>query len=267
MGLNPAPSDYSSGIPNVVTYLVVEDTVDSGNTPVQRTIYGLDYRGVALRRVAIDNPLASSLNTVCTSQTYNNPGKVLEQRSSSVHSLVVSNALVTQFLNPLNPSDSTWTNDLATMEPSQGLIHAFEYDTDGNRTSTKLKVGSGGTAYFVSASDFNSNRQETATYIYPTQTANRAASDRVTTTFTYTYWDTEQKVIKTKTTMQQAVPVTQNGSGISAVTNEYYDESGRLRWSRDALGVVTYYGYQPENGLQNVIVKDVNTSSLPSEVL
>ena len=115
--------------------------------------------------------------------------------------------------------------------------------------------------------DYNAQGHVVADYAYPAQTTNRDSSDRITTIFSYTYWeDNFKKSIKTETVTNQSVPVTQNGNGVSAITQKYYDSYGNLRWSRDALGVVMYYGYHPITLQRTLTVRDVNTGSLPAIV-
>jgi YD repeat-containing protein len=250
--------------PNVVVYLTVIDAKDSNGNPLYRTIHALNNDGHELRRANIENPNATTLNVVCTSKKLNSLGEVIEERPAEAHALVNSNALLTQFLNPYN--GSSWANDTVTLEQSKGIIYITEYDSVTNKKSgSKVIIGSSGTGYYINATDYNTEGQVSAEYIYPTQTTNREASDRVTTTFSYTYWENNFKqAIKTKTETKQAVPTTQNGSGVSPVTQTYYDSYGKIHWTRDPIGVVTYYGYHPISTQQTLIVRDVDTSSLPA---
>ncbi|MCL2711149.1 MAG: hypothetical protein FWE95_09745, partial [Planctomycetaceae bacterium] len=251
--------------PNVVVYMTIEDTQDAGGTKLYRTIYGLNNKGVELRRVVIEDPMAATLNTVCTSKKFNAQSLVVENRSAESHSLVTTNALIAQFLNPLNPSTGSWANDTATLESSKGKILLTEYDSvHGKPSALRTKLGAGGMSYYLQAADYNASGKITADYVYPTQTTNRAATDRVAATYAYTYWDTAQRVIKTQTTTGPTVPTAQNGPNTAPVSKIYYDEKGNLRWSINSLGVVTYYGYDAYHNKQTLTVRDVNTATLPA---
>ncbi|MDR0610013.1 MAG: hypothetical protein LBG58_07885, partial [Planctomycetaceae bacterium] len=264
MTLNSIPSGNTSGDPNIVVYLTIEDTKNSSGTPVKRTISGLNWQGVELRKAVIENPNLATLNAVCVSKKLNAYGKVLEERSSESHALVDTNAELKQFLNPYN--GSSWSNDSATLESSKGIVKIAEYnDTLQKVTAYRVKIGSNGTAYYAGAADYNAQGHVVADYAYPTQTTNRDSSDRITTIFSYTYWeDNFKKSIKTETATKQPVPVTQNGSGVSSITHKYYDSYGNLRWTRDALGVVAYSAYHPVTLQRTLTVRDVDTGSLPA---
>ncbi|MDR0608960.1 MAG: hypothetical protein LBG58_02525, partial [Planctomycetaceae bacterium] len=262
MTLNTVPSNDDAGNPNIVVYLTIEDTLDSADTPLYRTIYGMNWHGIELRRAVIKNPTMSTLDIVCTSRTLNEKGKIIEERSAEAHTLVNTNVLLKQFLNPYN--GNSWANDTATLEQSKGIIYITEHDSVTNKKSgSKVKIGSGGIAYYTLATDYDSQGHVAAHYVYPTQTTNREASDRVTTSYSYTYWeDNFKQSIKIRTDTSQAVPVAQNGTGVTAVTQTYYDSYENLRWTRNALGVVTYYGYHPVTLQRSLTVRDVNTASL-----
>jgi RHS repeat-associated protein len=256
--------NVGSTSPNAVTTLVVEDSQDSRGTPYMRTIYALNSSGVRLRKIDIENPTAPTLNTVATSKTLTSRRKTFEERPEDAHLLIRSDAQIKQFLNPFDPSGNSWANDTATLEPNRGVISVFEYDAQNNQTATKRKVGSAGTTYYVSATDYNDRRDIVAEYIYPTKSTVRDALDRFTTRFEYTYWDTGQKAVKTKKTIRQAIPESQNGTGTVSVTDEYFDESGNRRWGRDTLGMVTYYGVHPTSGRRTLTIRDVDTNSPPT---
>jgi hypothetical protein len=205
--------------PNAVTNLIVEDSQDSSGTPYQRTIYALNSRGVELRQINIENPVAQTLSTYATSTILTDKRKVLEERVEDSHLLIQSNALVKQFLNPYDPSNSSWANDTATLEPNRGVIDVFEYDAKNNQTASKRKSGASGTAYYVSATDFDDKRHPVAEHRYPSKTASRDIAERSTTRFEYSFWDAKQKVIKIRKTIRPAIPETQNGTGETAVTD------------------------------------------------
>ena len=263
MTLGNVPATSVNADPNVAHYLTVVDTRDSVGNPLKRTITAMNWRGIELREAVIENPNAATLNVVCTSKILDDEGKVIEERPEEAHSLITTNAQLKEFLNPY--VNGSWANDLATVAPSKGIIKITEYDpVSRKKTGSLVKIGSGGTAYYISATDYNAQGQVVAEHIYPTQTTDRDAADRVTAAYAYTYWeDNFKNAIKTKTETQQAVPVSQNGTDIVAVTQTFYDMYGKVRWTRDPLGVVAYYGYHPFSMQSALVVRDVDTSALP----
>jgi len=263
------PDEGEQGDPNIVVYLTVEDTKTASEIFVKRTVYAMNWQGVELRRAVIENPNVAKLNVVCTSKILNANGMVVENRSADAHALVTNSSALTQFLNPYNGSN--WTNDQATLEQSKGMISITEYDATVKKPSGfKVKIGSSGPAYYVNATDYNAQGHVLAQYAYPTQTTDRDDDlNRVkTTSFMYiSLWeDNFKKAIKTEMVLTALVPTSQNGPNLAAYTQNYYDSYGKLRWTRDPLGVVTYYGYHPTTMQLTLNVRDVNTSSLPSSI-
>jgi len=266
---NPENSNTASHRQNLVSYIVIEDTLDSEGKAQYRTVYSLNSRGQELRKIDIENPTLPKLVTYATSTKRNQAGQIVETCSSEVHALIDTDNLVARFLHPYDTVSKSWANDTDTMEQSRGRIDLYEYDTETppKQTGIRRKIGSRGEAYYVSATDYNASGHVTAEYIYPTRTTNRNATDRVATKYEYTYRDQESKIIKTRKEVRQAIPESQNGSGLPAITQDYYDTEGRLRWSMDALGVVTYYGYHPVQSLMTITVRDVDTANLPAVII
>ena len=103
----------------------------------------------------------------------------------------------------------------------------------------------------------------TASYVYPTATTTKTDASRVQTQYAYTYW-TGTDVVKTVTTTSASVSSGENGSGSATSEVAYYDEVGRLRWTKDAAGYVTYYAYHPTNGDLAYTLRNADPTSLPS---
>jgi hypothetical protein len=67
-----------------------------------------------------------------------------------------------------------------------GLIRVYEYNDDGDRSGVRVKQGSSGTSYYVSAADYyggaNIYRKHlpTCQYSYPQATTDRSAASRIT---------------------------------------------------------------------------------------
>ncbi len=269
----------SSADQNGVTRIIVEDTTDSAGNPMYRTVYGTQgdvgdgaSGGRMLRRAFIQSPI-SSPTYWCESWTFATstgsttlPYRLAEQRYPSAHTTVTTASSLRNFLNPYN--GSSWANDSATLNTSTGKIEVHSYNSAGFRTDSKVKNGSSGTAYYVSAADYGDGTNATllmATYDYPTQTTTRSSG--IQTSYSYTFYDSStHQQIKTKTTTLPAVPTTQNGSNVATTTSEYYDNIGRLRWTQDGEGYVNYYAYHPVMGTLAYTAVDVDPSSVSSDI-
>ncbi len=261
--------------PTEVVRIVVEDTEDGASPRVARyrRIWGLNFRSVALREVFIEDP--SSLTRVWgTSKILDSDMRLVERRLPSAHvSQLGSNTNLKKFFNP---TISGYDSD--TVSSSTGVVYYYEYDTahgDGNHvTGTLVRKGAGsGSRYYVDATDWGKGAtgQPTflpiARYSYAKQVASRSDSSRAATNYTYTFWDGGETAIKTAAVQLPVVPTSQNGSGTySPSSTTYFDEEGRVRWQKDGEGYVNYYSYHPTFGGVALAVRDVNTSSLPSDI-
>ncbi|MFN8710617.1 MAG: RHS repeat-associated core domain-containing protein, partial [Planctomyces sp.] len=130
--------------------------------------------------------------------------------------------------------------------------------------------------YYVGAWDFGDGDGDSAgsdhtdgtllvaEYAYPTQTTTRA--DGKKTQYSYTFWDTSDREIKTRTTTLPVIPTTQNGSGVATTIAEFFDNLGRLRWTQDGEGYINYYSYNPVTGGTGYMAIDVNPASAGSDI-
>ena len=248
--------------PTDVVRLIVEDATDSSGAELRRTIRGSNDNSNTLREVVIEDPTAGTLTAWCNSSLINSDLRVTEQRGPSAHTVVDSDSEVAKFLDP-----TTSTNDADTLNGSDGVITVYEYNGDDRINGARVKKGSSGTSYYVSAADYGDGSTTpshlvTATYTYPTQTTTRASG--VQTTIAYTFWDTNKNQIKKATVTLPSIASGQNGPGTSAVSEQYFDKKGRLRWTKDALGYVNYYSYHPDTGGLAYKAIDVDPSSMPS---
>ncbi|MFO0425215.1 MAG: RHS repeat domain-containing protein, partial [Planctomyces sp.] len=140
----------------------------------------------------------------------------------------------------------------------------------------KVKKGRTGTEYYVGAWDFGDGDGDSAgsdhtdgtllvaEYAYPTQATTR--SDGKKTQYSYTFWDTSDREIKTRTTTLPVIPTTQNGSGVATTIAEFFDNLGRLRWTQDGEGYINYYSYNPVTGGVAYSAIDVNPASAGSDI-
>jgi len=258
--------------------LMIQDT-EAGGAPVRRTLSLADAHSRLIRKVVIEDPASPKYwceswifedNTIsaATADVFKQ-NTILEHRMPSSHAPEVATAAdLRLFLRP-----EVSSNDGDTLSSSEGLIYGYEYDGMGHESAALVKQGSGGTFHLTSAQDYGDGSTNSpkdyvvARYRYPTKqvSANRANGD--VTNYAYTFWGSDNLQVKTKTTTYPAVSTSQNGSGQASVKKEYFDERGKLRWRRDANGHVNYYSYAPGSGKTALLVKDVDTSSLGTEIV
>ena len=252
--------------PNDVIRLVVEDTVDANGAGVSRTVSGVSDGGQQLRQALILDPVGTP-KFWCTSSKLSNStttelNRLYEYRSPAAHNVTVST--IANFLDP-----STGSNDANTLNQNDGMIQVYEYDGDGMLTATKVKQGSSGTAYYVWSQAFyggsNVNRKYLVThdYQYPQQTTSINDASRIDTQHSYTFWSGTD-TIQTITTTLPSVSTSENGSGTATVETQYFDNVGRLRWTKDGEGYVTYYSYHPKFGGAVYTIADADPNSLPA---
>lgn len=219
--------------------------------------------------------------------------RVAEYRLPSAYN-VTTNAHLRAFLDPYddpNSSDGSdgspdnWANDRSVLRQSDGLIYVYDYNDEGLRDEVKVKRGIGtsmapGVEYYLSSTDWGGGStgipadREIATYAYPSKVTSRTDGSRIQTKYEYDFWDTSTKRrLKKVVTKRPAVVTTENGatsgssdpdSATEIVSEEYYDEVGRLRWAKDGEGYVNYYSYHPSTGALAYTALDVSPGSLPA---
>ena len=249
-----------------VVHIIVEDTTaNSGSDKVCRQIFGLNPDGILLRHILIEDPASPSY--WCKSVTVGTSGvetnQPQERRMPSAHTAVDSKAEFAKFLDPAASS-----NDDDTLSTDAGLIYVYEHNADGRVTGTRIKKGrSDQTATYVSATNYgagSAKHMTVATYVYdgvPTTTR----TSGVKTEYAYDYRGAYD--VATATTILPQVTTAQNGSNLTQVaTQQWYDSKGRLRWTQDAEGTVTYYSYHPDMDVMTYMMVDVDTDDLPAEI-
>src|SRR4030042_2343638 len=176
--------DHGEPDSNETVSLVVEDTINADSGGVRRKVYGLNSSGRMLREAVITDPNGSP-QYWCRSWKYvadtgAKLNRVEQERTPAAHNVTAST--LDEFLDPSNIG--TFTNDTSTLNSSAGLIRVYEYNDDGNRSAERLKQGSSGTSYYVSATDYyggsNIYRKHlpTARDSYPQSTPTRSAPPR-----------------------------------------------------------------------------------------
>lgn len=262
---------------NEVVRIVIEDTEDADGVAQYRRVYGFNDTGRMLREVFIEDPTGTP-SYWCKSSVMDSSGKehrVSEDRMPSAHAVTTAANLRT-FLDPYDSEGNSWSNDTNTLNTSEGLINVYTYSSEGMRTDHKVKKGSSGTAYYVWAADYGDGDGDstgadyddktliTAEYSYQTQTTSRASGNK--TSYSYTFWDSNDREIKKITTTLPVIPSSQNGSGIAISTEQYFDNLGRLRWRKDGEGFIDYYSYNPSIGEKAYVAQDVDPVSPGTDV-
>ena len=263
-----------------VRYVTVQDTTatSDGGPPddikVRRTVYGLNYGLKLTRKLIIEQPTSPVyfgyswlIDDVKQSPDIPRRGMPIEERMPSAHEVDTAQDVI-DFFNP-----ATGSNDADTLADS-GLIYVYETNDDGHRTGTLVKDGKNGTPYYTSATDWGDSTNDqpghlpVATYRYSEKkdqtSGQREQGDK--TTYSYTFWDTADTQIKTKTTTYPVVTTAENGSGVATTEKQYFDQRGRVRWEVDGNGYVSYHSYDPDTGLLAYTVRDVDTATLSSEI-
>ena len=238
---------------NEVVRLVIEDIIDESDSAYARRIYGLNRGGRILREAFIEDPVGTGTKYWCQSwtidTTYPEMHLVAEERSAKAHDTIDSDSDLEKFLDPFDPFDgmSPWSNDQDTLNNSSGVILVHAYDSDGNRTETKIKEGENGTANYLAAWEYNAGSSDfkkhllTKQYEYPSKTTTKTSGEATSYTYTFGTGDELQQIKQTLPTISSG----QNGSGTATEILEYYDSDELLRWLKDGEGVVTEV--DPEN--------------------
>lgn len=266
---------------NEVKYIVVEDIADGAGTALNRNVYGLNGEGHELREAFVDNPAAGTPKYWCqstilmpTSQwTGALPKRYLitEFRPPSAHSVTSSN--IDEFLDPYDDTGAgSWANDTAVLKTASdttaGPITLSEYNAEGRLTALKVKRGcDDSTADFLSGYEYGNGTSvpssyQTEAYMYPSQTTTKTNGSKWTTD--YEFWDTNKTQLRKKTTTWPIIPTSENGSGVAATDEEYFDKAGRLRWIKSAEGHISYISYHAVTGIRGYIARDVDPTSLPT---
>ncbi len=98
--------------------------------------------------------------------------------------------------------------------------------------------------------------------VYPSADteSSSSAEEKITTSYAYEWYDSPAR-IKQRTTTFPAIPVEQNGNGVSATAKEYYDTDGNLTWQMNQLGIVDRYEYNDE---QLVVRQTLDVGTVPN---
>ena len=270
---------------DVVRYLTIEDTVDADGVAVYRKVYGLNHQGVLLREVTIEDPTGTPVYW-CTSYRVGTSGrglnKPIEHRPPSAHTKVDTAEELRQFLDP-----TTGTHDADTLNGTNegGRVYITDYDetaatytvTTGVRDLSTGDTHWLGYQHYTLYGNTNKRFHLAAVYVEPGfGTTAKPTPDTISynDAFYYFYFFYDAAMVNAPAGEQVrhrlvAAPVVaegENGAGVRTLTGEYFDKSGRLRWTRDGEQNITYIAHDKVNGQRALVIQDIDTSNLPAEV-
>jgi RHS repeat-associated protein len=158
---------------------------------------------------------------------------------------------------------------------SAGLIEVTTYGAtttatatspgDVNRlvASTGVKRGDLGTTITQEAFTYLSQSASDGSMITPLATrttyTGEASTGPQTTSYAYTFASGTTQILAQQTTLP-VVTSSQNGPGVADVVSQVFDDSGRVIWSKDGDGFLTYTAYDSGTGAVVKSITDVDTS-------
>ncbi len=197
---------------------------------------------------------------------------------------------ITSVYTPSAISDfNSSTNALTYV--NDGLVRDFTWDSSGSALeSVRVRKYSQATsaALYVQRYSYEDAPTGVATlaprrvmaksHSYPTGTTDPNDTSRTVTTYDYAYHtdsgdldsdantSEETTRILVRETTHPIVSTGQNGSGVAATEYEYFDTEGRVRWQKDAEGVVSYRSYVDLTGQSAYSVTDVYTGATEGDI-
>ena len=182
----------------------------------------------------------------------------------------------------LTYSDAS-ANLAVSLSSTTGLIEVYEYyvgatapeyPTNGSHPLSGggvqgylhrygARQGTAGSTVWQYESDYVKKTADGET-VYLTFSTTQYGETAQTTTYHYTFHaisdDVTGPVVNTRETILPAVPTGQNGEGTADSSTDVYDTAGRLVWSQDALGYLSYIEYDAITGAVTKRIADVDTT-------
>lgn len=158
------------------------------------------------------------------------------------------------------------TGTYAFLRNQEGLINVYTIDpVSGYRDSEGIRQGQIGTIIKIREFSYISHSASSGSVPswhlselteYPSDTdPNR----KIITTHDYTFYSGTNQIQQQVTTLP-AIPLEQNGTGLSATTKAYFNEYGLNIWKMDERGFISRIVYDIPTGAVIQLIKDVNTS-------
>jgi RHS repeat-associated protein len=233
---------------------------------------------------AYGQEMLSIYNDVTTGQMtgtytrYDDNGNVIMTAQPSAVNLPPSLATIEQYPDLLHQTGTSESGEpiFEYLNANSGQISLTNYYTATTATDTTP----GGVAEYEENSELQQGNegtpvlQESMTYyaqtgggstVYPeaTDTTYRNTDGTGAETTTYSYnWYSDSTEMESQSTTLPTVSTSQNGppSGSADVSTDVYDQEGRVIWSMDADGNITYNAYDSATGALIKTIQDVNTA-------
>ena len=244
-------------------------TTETRPDGTQRIVY-LNARTQPMLEVirAQENGITTQIGTYTR---YDASGLPIWRVSPSALALPTNLADIEQYPDLLNEvagnfqyiSDSTGLIEVTTYGTSTTATAATPGDVARLVSSTGVKKGDLGTTIMQEAFTYFSQSASDGSMITPLASRKTYPSESTSvwqeTSYTYTFASGTTRILARQTTLP-VVTSSQNGSGVADVTSEVFDESGRVIWSKDGDGFLTYTAYDAGTGAIVKTITDVDTS-------
>jgi RHS repeat-associated protein len=251
------PDPFSSADVNDWRYKI-SNTYDDGSV---HTTYSNQYNQTLLQ-VVVD----ASGTTWRSYTRYDSANRVLFTAAPSA---------VTGFSESLTDLIGYSSSGSTYLAASSGLITNYVYgtsttatdstvgDVEGYVKSVSIQRGTGGTAIVQSAQTYIARTADgIANYHVASSTRyrndNGTGAETVTTAYT---WQGSTAQAASMTTTLPTVTTAQNGPNTATSMTQVFDSEGRLTWSKDAIGVLSYNAYDALTGALVKSIQDVNTAN------
>jgi RHS repeat-associated protein len=266
------PDFPTSGTPDFNTWR--QRTIEMLSDGNQNIVYTNVNQDVLLE-IQVDNvdPANSSnfSNAWITGYQYDSSGRLIASISTS--------AIDSSFYTLSDPSAYEAYADLGLTEggvlSSSGLINTTSYYSTTTATSSTpggaagyteadyVQQGSSGTPIEQDFYTYFSHTDANGNTIYPAATStvyrNTDGTGAETTSYAYTYYTgTNERYFVTASA--PVVSGGQNGPDAADVTTDIYDTYGRVIWSADPKGFLTYNQYDTATGALIKTIQDVDTT-------
>ena len=153
-------------------------------------------------------------------------------------------------------------------EDTDGGVEGYTYQTAvaHGESAARLTVGATGGPILLSDYTYFARTVGDDT-IYPTASyttySNEDGTGAATTEYAYTWYSGSFQYEELTTTLP-VVTTAQNGSNTAATTKQWFDDHGKLAWSVNELGRVTYYEYSSLTGQLTKTIEDIDDATADS---
>lgn len=166
--------------------------------------------------------------------------------------------------------------ELVTLSTTQGLVTEYQFNSNGLREYVQVMKGAESSGSSSSSSSPKvKSKLKSWTYVEKTETGlgtiwpvasetvyrNENNTGGVTTNYAY-LWHTGTLQPSKITTTLPPIPTSENGTGVSTVTEEHFDSDGYRTKSVDGVGTETTYTYDKVKGGMTQMVQDAGTGNL-----